>query len=39
VKEKIMTGLAQSPLVDMDSHTRNLEAVYMQAFKEKGIEG
>lgn len=39
VKEKILTGLAQSELVDMDSHARNLEAAYMQALKEKGFEG
>jgi len=39
VKEKIVTGLAQSPLVDMDGHTRNLEAVYIQALSEKGVEG
>lgn len=36
IKKKILIGLAQSPLVDMDSHTLNLEAVYMQALKEKG---
>jgi len=35
VKEKILMGLTQSELVDMDSHTRNLEATYMQALKEK----
>ena len=39
VKEKILAGLAQSPLVDMDGHTRNLEAAYLQALKEKGMEG
>jgi len=38
VKEKIMTGIAQSELVDMDSHTRNLEAAYIKALRKKGIE-
>jgi predicted O-linked N-acetylglucosamine transferase (SPINDLY family) len=36
VKEKIHAGLAASSLVDMDSHTRNLEAAYLRALKEKG---
>ena len=39
VREKILAGLAQSPLVDMDGHTRNLEAAYLQALGEKGVEG
>ena len=39
VKEKILAGLAQSPLVDMDSHTRNLEAAYLQALKGRVVEG
>lgn len=39
VKEKILTGLAHSQLVDMDSHARNLEAAYMQALREKGVKG
>lgn len=39
VRGKILAGLAQSPLVDMDSHTRNLEAAYLQALGEKGVEG
>lgn len=39
VRDKIQTGLAHSKLVDMDGHTRNLEATYMQALREKGVEG
>lgn len=39
VKEKILAGLSQSPLVDMDNHTRNLEAAYIQALMRKGVEG
>ena len=38
VREKILAGLVQSPLVDMDSHTRNLEAAYIQALGVKGVE-
>ncbi|OGT03409.1 MAG: hypothetical protein A3F73_12590 [Gallionellales bacterium RIFCSPLOWO2_12_FULL_59_22] len=38
VKEKIQAGLAQSPLVDMDSHARNLEAAYIQALSVKAVE-
>ena len=39
VKAKIRAGLRQSPLVDMDAHTRNLEAAYLQALREKGVKG
>ncbi|MHB9101288.1 MAG: O-linked N-acetylglucosamine transferase family protein, partial [Sulfuricella sp.] len=39
VKGKILAGLTQSPLVDMDGHTRNLEAAYIQALREKEVEG
>ena len=39
VKEKILAGIAQSPLVDVDRHTRNLEAAYVQALSAKGVEG
>lgn len=39
VRAKIQAGLAQSPLVDMDGHTRNLEAAYIRALREKGVEG
>lgn len=38
VRGKILAGLTESPLVDMDSHTRNLEAAYLQALGEKGVE-
>ncbi|MDP2827015.1 MAG: tetratricopeptide repeat protein [Sulfuricellaceae bacterium] len=30
VRNSIQTGLKHSPLVDMDAHTRNLEAVYLK---------
>lgn len=39
VKEKITAGLRQSELVDMDSQARYLEAAYIQALKEKTVEG
>ncbi len=39
IKEKILAGLAQSPLVDMDAHVHNLETVYIQALREKAVEG
>lgn len=39
VRKKILAGLVQSSLVDMNAHTRNLEAAYMQALEEKGVKG
>jgi len=39
VKKKILTGLAHSQLVDMDGHTRHLEAAYLQALRGKTVEG
>jgi predicted O-linked N-acetylglucosamine transferase (SPINDLY family) len=39
VREKILTGLAHSPLVDMDGHARHLETAYIQALGEKGVAG
>jgi len=35
VKAAIRTGLAASPLTDMDQHTRNLERAYVTALKQR----
>ncbi len=39
VREKIRSGLVQSELVDMDGHTRKLEAAYLRALRDKGVSG
>ena len=35
VRDAIRAGLSRSPLTDMQAHTRNLEAAYMEALRQK----
>jgi predicted O-linked N-acetylglucosamine transferase (SPINDLY family) len=38
VRERIAAGLRQSPLTDMDAHTRHLEAAYVRALEARAPE-